>query len=107
MIDSRDLEYPDREYRVDNLEMPEPILSSDGTKVKFSKGDNSPDGLLKTSSDKSSKLCTPPTPPPPSLSLSLSHLHPCFYLPSFILSSPFLMQLFTTLMMMEMFIFLT
>ena len=27
-------------YRVDNLEMPEPILSSDGTNVKFSKGDS-------------------------------------------------------------------
>ena len=56
VIDSRDLEYPDRQYRVDNLEMPEPILSSDGSKMKFSKGDSSPDGLLKTSPDKSSKL---------------------------------------------------
>ena len=56
VIDSRDLEYPDRQYRVDNLEMPEPILSSDSTKVKFSKGDSSPDGLLKTSPNKSSKL---------------------------------------------------
>ena len=27
-------------YRVDNLEMPEPILSSDGTNVKFSKSDS-------------------------------------------------------------------
>ena len=56
VIDSRDLEYPDRQYRVDNLEMPEPILSSDGAKVKFSKGDSSPDGLLKTSPNKSCKL---------------------------------------------------
>ena len=54
MIDSSDHKYPDREYRVDNLEMPEPILSNDGTKVKFMKGD---DGQLKTSQDKTSMFC--------------------------------------------------
>ena len=72
VIDSRDLEYPDRQYRVDNLEMPEPILSSDSAKVKFSKGDSSPDGLLKTNPNKSSKLKSYIF----SCSLSAVHHHP-------------------------------
>ena len=40
VIDPSDLNYPHTSYRVDNLDMPEPILSSDGASVKFSKGDS-------------------------------------------------------------------
>ena len=46
VVDPCDHKYPDSEYRVDNLEMPEPILSNVGTEVKFSQGD---EGILKTS----------------------------------------------------------
>ena len=54
MIDPCDLKYPGRGYRVDNLEMPEPILSSEGANVTFSKGGDSTDGILKSSPDKTS-----------------------------------------------------
>ena len=102
VIDSRDLEYPDRQYRVDNLEMPEPILSSDGAKVKFTKRDSSP---VTTSPDKSSKLrnnllfsCFPTlhlstTPPSLSLSLSLSLSSSSFPL-SCVVGPPLILQSF-------------
>lgn len=41
VIDPCDLNCPDRGYRVDNLEMPEPILPCEESKVKFSRGDDS------------------------------------------------------------------
>ena len=53
VIDPCDLKYPGHGYRVDNLEMPEPILSSEGPNVTSKGGDNT-DGILKSSPDKTS-----------------------------------------------------